>query len=284
MSIFHVGDYSTFCKAQALNDMKYIITILFILLFILFSVVVARSFHNYEKLVFQAEFSSEYSNYPNKYDQQYGSMSVYAQGSVRSKQRPLRHAPDHVKFAVLSNHTNNPFRELYFDLYQSESLRKLKQCPFLALSFDLDNNSRTEEWVVTVSSQLCLHPINRYVDEYPHFWVIQKQAEDYRVLAEGDGKVRIRNNSQNYADIETEVHLKIAQPFNNLKCGGALLNWGYNRGAYQLKEYQYHTLGCDTLYYPNTHGKTHDKYREKYLEKVNFIVHQKIEQLFEEFK
>jgi hypothetical protein len=186
-----------------------------------------------------------------------------------------------LKAALAASTTTNPFRPLFPTLYTPENLAKRTNCPMLAVPFELDDKSATQEWMVAFSAKQCLSAdaseALRSGDTEPHYWVVQKTANSkYRVLAEGDGNVYVTNQQkeQGYKEIRTQLFLKRAFPKNALQCGGAEFTWRYRNKGYYLADTDIMAQDCQPLYFPELTGKDWKKAYDEYARRAKVLVDQ----------
>ncbi len=221
----------------------------------------------YHELIFQAEFSSDYPSYPHAANKQRGTIYAYQKNDDTSAKKRFKSlSSKSIKQAVLANSTPNPFRKLYAYLYTQKNKAKLLKCPALSYPFDLDNNATTKEWVVTSSPYLCLTSRGFILDSIPHIWILQRQADKYRVLMEADGYIKIFGKSQNnYNDILAYIYLTRTGLKSDIKCGGPMNMWIYQNNHYQLANADYHAQDCN---YKNTSGNAWVSLNKRYIQKV----------------
>ncbi len=234
----------------------------------------------YHELIFQAEFSSNFPQYPHAGNKQQGTIYAYkkhAQTSAKKRFKSL--APASLKQAVVAETTPNPFKKLYSYLYTRKNKARLLKCPALSFPFELDSNPNTKEWVVSSSPYLCLASRGFELDDTPHMWLLQKKAGKYRVLMEADGYIKIFGKSQNnYNDILAYIYLsRTTQTPEEGTCGGLKNMWVFQNGAYQLANQDYHAEDCD---YKNASGAAWVKLNRLYLQKIK----PRAKKLMEKFK
>ncbi len=200
-----------------------------------------------KELVFQANFSSEYPEYPHANNKQRGTAYTYKKNNdTSSRQRFKKLASAQLKNAVLSNSTNNPFKSAYSYAYTPKNKNKIRKCPALSFPFELDNNKATKEWLISSSLYLCLSSKGYEIDSIPHMWILQRKAGRYRILMEADGYIKIIGNSlSNYDDILAYIYLSRTRRNGSNLCGGPMNMWTYSNGRYVVANADYHSDDCD---------------------------------------
>ncbi len=154
--------------------------------------------------------------------------------------RELQPAPDTIKQALFSSNLQNPFAKLYAPVQQALQTKALSQCTFLSLPVNLDLNTETREWVVTVDAA-CLTKATGITATSPHVWIIQQQPPPegdskqpiYRVLFEGQHHTLTLHYSEynHYRNITISTALS-KQEETNKRCGSIIADWHYVDGRY----------------------------------------------------
>lgn len=200
-----------------------------------------------DELVFQAEFFSDYPSYPNRNNIQRGTAYTYKKNTDTSSRRKFSSlASQGIKNALVAQNTANPFKAAYPYIYAAGNRRKLTNCPALSYPFNLDNNSATQEWLITSSVYLCLQARGFGSDNIPHMWVLQKKNGRFRILMEGDGYFKVIGSSHsNYDDILAYIYLSRTRANPSSNCGGLMNIWTYARGKYEIANVNYHSDDCD---------------------------------------
>lgn len=244
-------------------------------------VVIADQFSQaskYHELIFQAEFSSDYSSYPHSGNKQRGTIYSYQKNADTStKKRYKTLSSQVIKNAILADSTPNPFRKIYSYLYMKQNKAKLLKCPAMSFPFDLDSDNGTKEWIVSSSPYLCLKSKGFDLDSTPHFWILQRKSGKYRILMEADGYIKILGKSlSKYNDILAYIYLTRTELNSKAKCGGPMNMWTYQNNSYQLVNAGYHAQDCD---YRGASGNSWVVLNKKYLKMVKPLAQKVMQKL-----
>lgn len=227
--------------------------------------------NNYQELRFKTTFDSDYPSYPDSDNRSRGTVFIYQHANSNAKKIRVSSFSPSVKKATLTPSTSNPFKALYPHIYTATNRTRLANCPMLSFPFELDNDTTTQEWLVSSSTYFCLGQSKQGIDHDAHMWVLQKQAnQQYRILMEGDNLMVItQTNHQHYKAIESYLYLNRANPNQAAQCGGAKNTWVYHQGRYQLSNTEYHARDCN---YQHAQGAMMDRYHEQFIQAVKPVV------------
>ncbi|WP_020558594.1 hypothetical protein [Thiofilum flexile] len=170
----------------------------------------------------------------------YGRATLYKSLNSTIGTVEIDQLPNIVKQNLFRSTTYNPFKAAYAYLYTSSNLEKLKSCSFVGVPFELDNNSKTQEWFISTSLYGCLKGQVRGDGGGIHSWVLQQDSQNKsRVLMESDGPLSITKTPQDkagYRQMRTEHYVIRFAPQEKIGCGKVLLKWGYNGKQYKILE------------------------------------------------
>lgn len=126
----------------------------------------------------------------------------------------LPSVPLHIKRAILSSKTTNPFKSAYRSIYTSAFLKQLQKCQFVGMPYELDGNKTTTEWIVMTVFYGCAKGYDSLVGSEPHNWILQRDAKNqFRILMESDGTslslTKNQSKQKNYDQVITITMLSI---------------------------------------------------------------------------
>lgn len=140
------------------------------------------------------------------------------------KMQPLQ--PE-LKELLTTGKIDSPYRQLYPNIAQAQTSGVLKGCDLKSLPVDLDNNTQTQEWVISSDLSCPATP------EKEHIWLLQRVNNQYRILFEGeDITLTIRYTEHNgYKNLAIATELP-KQESSNKRCGAIKAEWHYTNGRY----------------------------------------------------
>jgi hypothetical protein len=192
-------------------------------------------------------FSSHVSTEPNSIS---GEVILYKDLVNSIGQIDMRQLPSTVKQSIFLPTTYNPFKPAYAYLYIASTLAKLKNCQFIGIQFELDDNPKTQEWFISMPLYGCLNGQASGNGGDAHLWITQKDSQNKtRVLMEADGALSLVKTPQDkfgYRQIRTEHYVTRFAPQNPLGCGRVAMKWIYQGKQYKiLQQGPTFSVDCD---------------------------------------
>lgn len=161
--------------------------------------------------------------------------------------------PTSLKRQLFFPTTSNPFKAVYAVLYTPAALKKLQNCPFVGIEFDLDSNRKTREWYISTSTVGCVKN-QSYIDGgMGHNWILQKTEKgQFRVLMESDSTLhvaKLNNKKSLYKPLETLHVVMRFSPSSKLGCGAISVDWTYSstKQQYQIGKTYLQQANCPEI-------------------------------------
>ncbi|WP_020394084.1 hypothetical protein [Thiolinea disciformis] len=134
-----------------------------------------------------------------------------------------------LKKIIFSKNTKNPFREIYSDFYNIKNMKYRDKCPYRQISLDIDKNPITQEWFIISPVTGCIAGQYSTTNNNQHIWLLQKQKNNYIILAEGESILMDINGSKSYPDLKITYYLSsVVPPHPILACGSAIQKWSFD--------------------------------------------------------
>lgn len=144
-----------------------------------------------------------------------------------NEKKRLEAASPSLKQVLLQGKMRSPYRQRYAVMAEAIKQQQLQQCDWYSLAVDMDNNTTSKEWVLTLDAG-CLAE-----QKTAHVWLIQQLEGIYYVLFEGDSNtLTLRYDTHNgYKKIAMSTRLR-ANEENDQRCGSIKAEWHYVAGRY----------------------------------------------------
>jgi hypothetical protein len=136
-------------------------------------------------------------------------------------------ASQQLRRALEQGNGKNPYRQYYPVVSQAINNQRLDSCDLYSLAVDMDNNTASKEWVLTLDKD-CLSE-----KKTGHVWLLQQLKGAYSVLFEGEDNVLTLRHSEHhgYKNIAINTRLR-ANEESKQRCGSIKAEWRYIAGRY----------------------------------------------------
>ncbi|MGB0361334.1 MAG: hypothetical protein ACPGEF_08010, partial [Endozoicomonas sp.] len=179
--------------------------------------------------------------------------------------------------AVFSSGTANPFARFYSAIYDLERKGGLKKCDFAGTGFELDNNPKTREWLISFPWLYCVKgPVNSesfFKTDKFHSWLLQRMENGrYRVLMESHDNIAINRTylkpaqrsayfpisstqfmSHDFPKTVRSNPQHIRDKDNKAICGETTVHWFYSDKKHSYWPYAIHPQKGSCLLIYNEH-------------------------------
>ena len=157
--------------------------------------------------------------------------------------------PAHLKTALFSGQTINPFRAVFADVQAAYQRGQLNNCSFVGIELPLNGSAQSREWLISAPVQMCLTGgYQRSREPGSHVWLLQRNAQGrYQVMMESAGLIQVIDEAAAYKQLRTRLYDFHLNPGNPQSCGYASVTWSYRHGRYWPTQLFPKTNGCERI-------------------------------------
>ena len=175
----------------------------------------------------------------------YANKQTVSGQAVRGVFKPI---PVHLKTAVFSGQTINPFREVFSDVQLAHQRGQLNNCPFVGIELPLNKNNQSREWLISAPIKICLTgSYQRSREPGSHVWLLQQNAQGrYQVMMESAGLIQLIDDpASGYKQLRTRLYQFQLNPVSQQACGYGSVSWSYRGGRYWPTQLFPKINGCE---------------------------------------